>query len=265
MKTLLLIAAVFGQTWAPAAEPDTGVVPRPALQPQPVPQPLPVLRNPQAPHAWLGLEVAKPSATLTSQVPSLPPGMGFVVKSVDDNGPAKAAGLQEADLLWKLGDQMLVNEGQLAALLRLAKPSDEITLSGFRAGQPLEVKLKLGRAPIMKLPIAGDVDAVLLPGDCGGPMRVVNVAQRLATYATNEGTVVVRLEGDVYKIKIAGPKDEVIYQGDLPADGNLDQVPEAWRRRVHALHRGLNHALEDRVAPTRQPRPRVVPPADPKS
>ena len=266
MKTLMLIAIVSGPTWAPAAEPATTPAPLPQPMPQALlpPQPVPQARNPQAPHAWLGLEVDKPSPTVTSQVPSLPPGMGFVVKSVDDNGPAKAAGLQASDLLWKLGDQMLVNEGQLAALLRMAKPSDEITLSGFRAGQPLEVKLKLGRAPLIKLPIAGDVDAVLLPGDCGGPMRVVNVAQRLATYTTDDGTVVVRLEGDVYQVKIAGPKDELIYQGDLPADGNLDQVPESWRRRVHALHRGLNHALEDRLTPTRQPRPRVVPPANPK-
>jgi len=252
MKTLLIIAILLGRTWVSATEPADGKDPQPAQ------------RNPQPPHAWLGLEVAKPDATITARLPSLPPGMGFVVKSVDDNGPAKTAGLQEADLLWKLGDQMLVNEGQLAALLRLAKPSDEITLSGFRAGKPLAVTLKLGRAPIMKRPIAGDLDSVLLPADCGGPMRVVNVAQRLATYSTDEGTAVVRREGELYNVKIAGPKEELIYQGDLPADGSLDKVPEPWRRRVHALRRGLDHALEDRAMPPHQPRPRVVPPADQK-
>jgi len=249
MKTLLIIAMLLGRSLVAAADPAAGKDPQP-LQ-----------RNPQPPHAWLGLEVAKPDPSITAQLPSLPPGMGFVVKSVDENGPAKTAGLQAADLLWKLDDQMLVNEGQLAALLRLAKPSDEIILAGFRDGKPLEVTLKLGRAPIMKRPVSGDLDSVLLSGDCGGPMRVVNVAQRLATYSTDEGTAVVRRDGDVYTVKIDGPKDELIYQGDLPADGSLDKIPEAWRRRIHALRRGLDHALEDRVMPSRQPRPRVVPPA----
>jgi len=250
MKTFLVIVILLGRSLVFAAEPAAGADPLPPPQ-----------KNPQPPHAWLGLEVAKPDPSITAQLPSLPPGMGFVVKSVDDNGPAKTAGLQPADLLWKLGDQMLVNEGQLAALLRLAKPSDEIILSGFRDGKPLEVTLKLGRAPIMKRPVSGDLDSVLLSGDCVGPIRVFDRAQRLATYSTDEGTLVVRLEGDVYKVKIDGPKDELIYQGDLPADGGLDKIPESWRRRVHALRRGLDHALEDRTMPSRQPRPRVVPPA----
>ena len=70
-----------------------------------------------------------------------------MVKSIDDGGPAQAAGLTEFDLLWKIGDQMLVNEAQLATLLRLSKPGEEVILAGFRGGKPLEVKLKLGEAP----------------------------------------------------------------------------------------------------------------------
>lgn len=250
MKPILVIALLFVGARALAAQPvDAG---------NPPPKP------PQPPHAWLGLRVAKPDATITAHLPSLPPGMGFVIRAVDEDGPAKAAGLRELDLLFKLGDQMLVNEGQLAALLRLVKPADEITLSGFRAGQPLEVKLKLGEAPLAKPPFADDfVDSAILPGDCGGPMRVVNVAERLATYSTAEGRVTVQQDGEIYKVSIQGPKNEVIYEGNLPADGSLEKIPEHWRRRVHALRRGLDQALEGRMVPTRQPRPRVVPPLAP--
>jgi hypothetical protein len=216
----------------------------------------------QAPRAWLGLQVAKPDATITAQMPSLPAGIGFVIKAIDAGGPAQAAGLQELDLLWKLGDQMLVNEGQLAALLRLAKPGAMMTLSGFRAGQALEVRLKLGEAPALPRPFPGNlVDESIMPGGCAGPMRVVNVADRLASYSTDEGRAVVRRDGELYQVEIHGPKDELIYEGDLPADGNLEKIPEPWRRRVHALRRGLDHALEGRMMPNRQPRPRVVPPA----
>jgi len=251
MKTWWVIAFLAGQSWSFAEQPAENKAP----------VPVPLAHTPQPPHAWLGLQVAKPDDALTAQVSALPPGIGFVIRAVNAGGPAQAAGLLESDLLWKLGDQMLVNEGQLAALLRLAKPGEEITLAGFRNGKPLEVKLKLGDAPVMKRPFLGDLaDSAILPGDCGGPMRVIHVADRLASYSTDEGRAVVRLEGTLYKVKINGPHDEVVYEGDLPTDGNLDSIPESWRRRIHALRRGLDHALDERMMPSRPPRPRVVPP-----
>ena len=218
----------------------------------------------EAPRAWLGLKVAKPDATITAQVPSLPPGIGFVIRSIDADGPAHAAGLREFDILWKIGDQMLVNEGQMAALLRLAKPGDEIALSAFRGGKPLEVTAKLAEAPASNKGLPDEwVDAALMPGECGGPMRVVNVSEKLASYANDDGRAEVRREGTVYLVKITGPDDSLIYEGELTTDGNSDKIPPSWKRRVFALRRGLDHALESRLMPPRQPRPRVVPPAPP--
>lgn len=226
--------------------------------------PTPV-RLPQAPRAWLGLEVSKPDDSITAHLPDLPTGVGFVIRAIHKGGPADAAGLKEFDVLWKLGDQMLVNEGQLAALLRLSKPGDEVVLCGFRAGKTLEVKLKLGEAPALKRPFPVDfLDEPILPGECRGPMRVVNVSERSARYTTDEGTAEVYMDGQTYKAKIHGPNEEVIFEGYLPADGSLDGIPDDWKRRIHALRRGLDHALDGRLMPQRQPRPRVVPPTEPK-
>jgi hypothetical protein len=218
-----------------------------------------------APRAWLGLEVSKPDETITAQLPALPPGIGFVIRSIDPNGPAAAAGLREFDILWKISDQMLVNEGQLAALLRLAKPGDEIRLAGFRAGKPLDATLKLGEAPASKNAFPGELlDAsVLPPGERETPMRVVNISEKIASYSTAEGRAEVRRDGSNYHVTIHGPEDKLIHAGTLPADGTLDGIPEAWRRRVGALRRGLDHALDGRMMPIRQPRPRVVPAAAP--
>lgn len=215
-----------------------------------------------APRAWLGLQVSKPDATLTAQLPSLPPGIGFVVRSIDADGPAATAGLQEFDILWKLGDQMLVNEAQLAALLRLHKPGDEIAFSGFRAGKPLEITLKLGTAPATARPFPGDlVDSVILPGGCGGPMRVVNRSDRTASYTTDEGSAEVRRENSIYQITINDPDGNPLYRGELTSANDMQKVPREWRRRVSALCRGLDHVLDGHLAAPRQPRPRVVPPA----
>ena len=248
MKPSLIAVLLVAQTFLSVAEPVEPKVPLPM--------------SAGAPRAWLGLRVAKPDATITAHVPSLPQGIGFVVTSIDEGGPAQAAGLLELDLLWKIGDQMLVNEAQLAALLRLSQPGQEIVIAGFRGGKPLEVKLKLGEAAVLKKPFPGEmVEAAILPGACAVPMRVVNVAEKSASFSAGEERAVVRRDGEVFKVKISGPRDEVIFEGEVSKDDPLDKLPENWRRRIQVLCRTLDQALAGGV---RQPRARVVPPVSPK-
>jgi hypothetical protein len=215
----------------------------------------------EAPKAWLGVDLARPDPSLVAHVPTLPPGMGFVVRAIREDGPAGDAGIREMDLLWKLDDQMLVNEAQLAALLRLHKPGDEVRLTLVRGGREMVVAMNLGEAPGLRGDIARQaVEAAMFPGETG-PIRVVNVAAKQATYNTDEGRAVVSRDGDVYHVVIHGTNDEVIFDGKLTKDKGLSKVPEGWRRKVCALRRGLDHALEGRMPASRQPRPRVVPPA----
>jgi hypothetical protein len=242
MKPSLVAAVLFAQTLLSGGQTTEGQVPR-------------------APQAWLGLRVAKPDEAITVHVPSIPPGVGFVVKSIDPGGPAHAAGLLELDLLWKFGDQMLVNEAQLATLLRLEKPGSEVVISGFRGGKPLEIKLKLGQAPVLNKPFSGEmVESAVLPGTCDGPMRIVNIAEKSASFSNNEGRAVVRRDGEIFKVKIDGLKGAVIFEGDLSDDDGLEQVPENWRRKIHVLCRTLDQTLDGSNPSQRQPRPRVVPP-----
>lgn len=238
--------------------PALGFAADPVARVQPVPAPI---HKPNHPSAWMGLRVEKPDETITAQVPALPPGIGFLVKSMDAGGPAETAGLRELDLIWKLNDQMLVNESQLAALLRLSKPGQEVVLGAFRGGKPVEVKLKLGEAPLLKRPFPSEmVEAAIMPGNCNGPMRVVNIAERSATYSTAEGRAVLQRDGENYKVSIHDSADKLIFEGNFSANDKLEKLPEDWRRRVFALRRGLDQSLDGRMLPTRQPRPRVVPP-----
>lgn len=215
----------------------------------------------QPPQAWLGLHVGKPDQTTVSHLPALPPGIGFVVKSVDAGGPAAKAGLQENDVLWKFGDQMLVNEAQLAQLLRISKPGDPVELAAFREGRPVTVNVVLGETPKgANNALAGAVDAAILPED-RGPTRVINVTDRQASFSTGEGRAVVRRDGSGYKVVILGPGKEIVFEGALSGEDDFSKVPREWRRRVCALRRGLDHALDNHIAPVRTPRARVVPPA----
>lgn len=215
----------------------------------------------KSPRAWLGLRLEKPDPSITAHVPSLPPGIGFLVKAIDKGGPAESAGFQELDLLWKLGDQMLVNEGQLFTLLRLSKPGEEVVVSGFRGGKPLEIKIKLGEAPVFQRQFPDErAEAPVMPGEKEGPMRQVNVAEKSASFSSDEGSAVVWRDGEIFKAKITGPKSEIIFDGELSKDGKFSEVPEEWRRRTFILARTLKQALEGNVISPRQPRPRVLVP-----
>ncbi|MBG7607900.1 MAG: serine protease [Verrucomicrobia bacterium] len=210
--------------------------------------------------AWLGLGVSKPDETTTTQLPALPPGIGFVVTTLEEEGPAKRAGVKQHDLLWKMNEQMLVNEGQLATLLRLADPGDEVTVSVFRKGKAIDLKVTLGETKGYNSKAIRQVliDSVMRRAD--GAIRIVNVERKTAAISNEKGSAEVsRLEkGD--SVRILDPNGEVIFEGVVSGRPELSAVPQGWRRQVCAMRRGLDHALSAKAAPKRQPRPRIVPP-----
>lgn len=214
-----------------------------------------------APRTWLGLRVEKPDESVSAQVAELPPGIGFLVMSLDKDGPAYKAGLRELDLLWKFRDQMLVNEGQLVALLRLAKPGEEIPLAVFRAGKPVEVKVTLGESPVFEQPEPVHTNASQDPHASNVPTRVVNVSDRTASFSADEGTAVVWNDEGAFQLRITGRKDEIIHEGAVTKEGEGEAVPKDWQDKVRVLCRTLDQSLSGNLIPQRQPRPRVVIPA----
>ena len=210
--------------------------------------------------AWLGLGVSKPDEITTTQLPALPPGIGFVVTTLDQGGPAEEAGIEALDLLWKMNEQMLVNEGQLATLLRLAEPGDEVTVSVFRHGKSIDLKVKLGESAGRN----GDEirrmlnDSVMRPND--GALRIVNIEEKTAAISNDKGSAVVSRVSGGDSVRILGADGEAIFEGVLKGRPEESAVPQDWRQQVCAMRRSLNHALSAKAAPMRQPRPRIVPP-----
>ncbi len=213
--------------------------------------------------AWLGLSVSKPDEVTTTQLPALPTGIGFVVTGLVAGGPAETAGISKHDLLWKMGEQMLVNEGQLATLLRLAAPGDEVTFSIFRDGKSLDLKVTLGEGT------GGDgeairrmlVDSVIRPDD--GAMRIMDLEEKKAVVTDSRGSAEVTRLSHGDSVRILDTEGKVLYEGIVGDRPELSTVPEGWRRQVCAMRRGLDHALSATPAPMRQPRPMIVmPPAE---
>ena len=121
------------------------------------------------------------------------------------------------------------------------------------------------KSPVLKKPVLGAmVEIATLPAENNGPLRVVNVAEKSAIFSADEGKAVVRREGKIYKVKINGPKDEVIFDGDVSLADKPDKLPVDWHRRIQVICRTLDQALDENMTPQRQPQPRVVPPVSPK-
>lgn len=98
---------------------------------------------------FLGVETSPVSATLTAQL-GLQEGAGLVVGHVVPDSPATGA-LKQHDILLKLDDQMLIEQHQLAVLIRSHKEGDEITLTYVRGGKQATTKVKLARHEVSKL------------------------------------------------------------------------------------------------------------------
>jgi hypothetical protein len=243
----------------PPAETPAAPSPKPGRDHRDGPSPRPW----QSPRSWFGVDVVKPDENLSSQIPDLPRGIGFVVAHIHENSPAASANIELHDVLWKYNDQLLVNESQFAALLRLSKPGEAVKVSLFRGGQAMEETVTLAERPFRRPGIPREaIDSVMLSGE-HAPMRIVNFAEREAVYATEEGRAEVKLKGEEHHIVIHKPDGSLLFRGAVPRDDrSAEGVPEAWKGRICALRRGLEHSLGQQLVPNRQPRPRIIHPED---
>jgi hypothetical protein len=211
------------------------------------------------PPPTLGVSLQKPDPMVTAQLPNLPDGIGFLVTAVDDGGPFAQAEVQVHDVIWKLGDQMLVNEAQMAALLRLHQPGDKVVFSAFRSGKPQQFKVQVGKPKTRFSGVFAKVASS--PEEFDNTVtRVVNASEMFAKTTGDDGEAEVVKEGEGYRLTIKDSKQVQIFNGTFPTDGSFKKVPTAWKFRVMALKRALDQSISGEIPVLRPPRPRVVPP-----
>ena len=98
---------------------------------------------------FLGVETGPISPTLTAQL-GLAEGTGLVVTHVVPDSPA-AGVLKEHDILLKLDDQVLIEQRQLAVLVRNHHEGDEVALTYLRGGKQAVTKVKLAKHEVPKM------------------------------------------------------------------------------------------------------------------
>lgn len=211
--------------------------------------------------ASLGVSLMKPDTLGTAQLPELPRGVGFVVISMAKGGAGEVAGMKEADLLWKLEDQMLVNEGQLATLLRIWKPGDTVLAHVYREGVKVEIPIVLGTAgrDEKEISIENLLEAAGA-AEAETPTRVIDVRNRTASLESTAGSLEITRGPGGDEIRVRDPSGEIVYDTIAMNGRALSGVPKNWEVEIRALRRGLDQTLEEGKALKRLPRPRIVPP-----
>ncbi len=182
--------------------------------------------------AYLGVTtstVASVGETLRVQL-DLPKGVGLVVGYIDPEGPAAGAGIRQHDILFKLGDQLLINLHQLQTLVRMHEPGEEVQLTVVRAAKKQPIAVKLGEKEVVDGP---RVDIVPWPPAPEGqrPIRMTIGNPTLADVL--EGRRV--MEDDDHRIELRATDRGLIvtireHEGNDVIKGPLEEVlPRLWR------------------------------------
>ncbi len=247
-----MLVALAACTASICAQTDTTVPPIPA------PIAKVVAASTAEKQAQLGITVSKPSGAVYAQLPQLPRGSGFLLQTVTAGGAADVAGLQPMDVIWKLDEQILINESQMMVLLSHQRPGNSVKVSYFHSGQAKEAVLLLQGGRVLP-PRLETLDAgprfSPLPSYPSLPMRVISYEDRSASISDNTGTATLTFREGKPWLHVESSRGEETFNDSVANASDVARVPVAWRSRLPILQR----SLEESVRLRRLPRVRRVP------
>jgi len=94
---------------------------------------------------YLGINFQPINPDIAAQY-NLPAQWGVYVTKVADNSPASRAGLQQGDIITKIGDAALDETHSYVNTLFTFKPGDQITLEVVRGNETMQIQVSLGEA-----------------------------------------------------------------------------------------------------------------------
>jgi len=96
--------------------------------------------------AWLGVKTNEVSPELAAQ---LELDGGAVIEMVVPDSPADKAGLEDFDVITKIGDVDIFHPQELAEAIRSLDPGSEVNITCIRKAKSVELKTTLGSRPAM--------------------------------------------------------------------------------------------------------------------
>lgn len=101
-----------------------------------------IIERQNDPESYVGITFSKKYTEAVLSYYGYP--AGAVVQSVDDNSPAKNAGINRGDIITAFGNTEITSYSQLEELIRESKPGDKITIKLYRSGKTYTTELTVG-------------------------------------------------------------------------------------------------------------------------
>lgn len=95
---------------------------------------------------YLGIGIQDLTAALAKGL-GVPATEGALVTKVNDGSPGQKGGLKVEDVVVAVEGEKIGSAGALTRLIALKRPDSQVTLKVYRAGKPLDLKVKLGTRP----------------------------------------------------------------------------------------------------------------------
>lgn len=252
---LMLLAGVMVGPFLPLSGQETVTVQRKPLALVP-----PGTLTKAVEEPWLGVsQFSKPSMAAYAQLPKVPRGTGFLVERVSEGGPAELAGVAQYDVLWKLDDQLLVNQAQFMALLAMRAVGDVVRLTFSRGGENHEVEATLVARPESEKGRERADNLVFMPRIPGLPHLEVNTHYQTAVLQKGKEVVRIQRVADHYKWVVFDDFGLEMASGEVAGGKDDDFPPEvkgSLKGKLQALIRSLEGAEQRRG---NSPRVRRVP------
>ncbi len=104
---------------------------------------------------WLGVGIQDLNPSLAKAL-AVPVSEGALISSVNEGSPAEKGGVKPEDVVTSIDGEKVTSANTLTRAVALKRPDSTVTLTLFRAGKPVDAKVKIGVRP--DLEGLGDLD-----------------------------------------------------------------------------------------------------------
>jgi serine protease Do len=189
-----------------------------------------ILEKGRVVRGWLGVYIQDVTEDLAKALKLENPS-GVLISSVQDDSPAKKAGLKSEDVILQFDDKEVKNSTELRNLVASNSPNTTVTLKILRDGKKMDVRVKLGEFPEEK---SGQPTAVASKAKEKIGIEVANLSSSL-------------VERYELKIKKGGVVITNVGSGSVAAQSGLrpgDVILKVNRKPVENLAK-YNELMED--------------------
>jgi hypothetical protein len=185
----------------------------------------------------IGATVRNRARTDAGDYKDLKKGVGLVVEEVTPGSKAAQAGLQKGDIIFKVGDQWVINTPQFCTLLAIQDANDTFEVKVYRGTERVDLNFKFDQTALDTMNRMHDdlamaspdsrVDRTVIRGDgadvMGGQAGLI-IPEKFS-YADDTNRFDLRTEDGVKKLTVKDKDGNVIFDGPYNTQAERDALP----------------------------------------